>query len=109
MAWLYLLAAIAFEVSGTTMMKLSNGFEKAAPSILMIAFYTLSFTALTMALKRIDVSVAYAIWSGVGTVVVAAIGLWFFREPLTALKAVGLLMVAGGVAAVHLGSGAPAE
>jgi len=55
-------------------MKLSEGFTRTIPSIFIFVFYALSFTALTMALKRIDVSVAYAIWSGVGTALIVIIG-----------------------------------
>ena len=61
MTWLYLVLAILLEVSGTTCMKLSEGFTRMVPSILLVVFYTLSFGMLTLALKRIDVSVAYAI------------------------------------------------
>jgi small multidrug resistance pump len=61
--WLYLTGAIFLEIAGTTSMKLSDGFTKTVPSICIFVFYAISFMALTMALKRIDVSVAYAIWS----------------------------------------------
>jgi len=64
MTWLYLVLAILLEVSGTTCMKLSEGFTRMVPSILLVVFYTLSLGMLTLALKKIDVSVAYAIWSG---------------------------------------------
>ena len=67
MTWLYLILAILLEVSGTTCMKLSEGFTKLVPSVLIFVFYTASFGMLTLALKRIDVSVAYAVWSGMGT------------------------------------------
>ncbi len=79
MAWLYLVAAIVTEVIGTTYMKLSEGFSKLTPSILVFVFYGLSLVALTLALKRIDVSVAYAVWSGLGTAMIAAIGLLIFK------------------------------
>lgn len=103
-SWLYLIGAIILEVSGTTAMKASDGFARPMPSFLMAVFYACSFTCLTLAIKRIDISVGYAVWSGVGTVLVAVIGLLWFREPFTMLKGVGLLMVAFGVAAVHLGA-----
>jgi len=67
-SWLILIAAIILEVAGTTAMKLSDGFTRPLPSVLLVVFYLFSLAALTLALKRIDVSVAYAIWAGVGTV-----------------------------------------
>jgi small multidrug resistance pump len=97
MAWLYLVAAIVTEVIGTTSMKFSEGFSKLTPSILVFVFYGLSLVALTLALKRIDVSVAYAVWSGLGTAMIAAIGLLIFKEPLTLVKMLSLLCIIAGV------------
>ena len=106
MTWLYLILAILLEVSGTTCMKLSEGFTKLVPSILLFVFYTLSFGMLTLALKRIDVSIAYAVWSGVGTALIATIGLLYFKEPMTALKLVSLGLIIIGVVGLNLGGGA---
>jgi small multidrug resistance pump len=97
MAWLYLVVAIVTEVIGTTSMKLSEGFSKLSPSILVFVFYGLSLVALTLALRRIDVSVAYAVWSGLGTAMIAAIGLLIFKEPLTLVKMLSLLCIIAGV------------
>jgi small multidrug resistance pump len=93
--WLLLLGAIALEVCGTTCMKLSEGFTKALPSVLLFVFYAGSFVALTFVLKKIDVSVTYAIWSGLGTVLISAIGMLWFREPATAVRlaCIGLIVV----------------
>ena len=106
MNWLYLVLAILLEVSGTTCMKLSEGFTKAVPSILLFVFYTLSLGMLTLALKRIDVSVAYAVWSGVGTALIATIGVLWFKEPATALKLISLALIVGGVVGLNLSGGA---
>jgi small multidrug resistance pump len=103
MHWIYLTAAIVFEVVGTTCMKLSAGFARTLPAVLMAVCYCCSFGCLTLALKRIDVSVAYAIWSGLGTALIAAIGIWHFREPLTPLKLVGTAAIIAGVIALNLG------
>lgn len=105
MHWIYLTFAIAFEVAGTTCMKLSAGFSKPRPAVLMGVFYAVSFSFLTVALKKIDLSVAYAIWSGVGTALIATIGILWFREPLTLVKACGLLAIIGGVVALNLSGG----
>ena len=105
MTWLYLVLAILLEVSGTTCMKLSEGFTRMVPSILLVVFYTLSFGMLTLALKKIDVSVAYAIWSGVGTALIASIGVLWFKEPATALKLISLGLIIIGVVGLNLGGG----
>ena len=100
--WFYLAGAIALEAAGTTSMKLSYGFTKLAPSILIFLFYAASFMALTFALKGIDVSLAYAIWSGIGTVIIATIGILYFQEPATALKIVSIGIIVVGVAGLKL-------
>ena len=105
MAWLYLILAILLEVSGTTCMKLSDGFKKPVPSILLFVFYSLSFAMMTLALKRIDVSVAYAVWSGMGTALIGTIGILWFKEPVTALKLVSLILIIAGVIGLNLSGG----
>ena len=70
-SWLYLAGAILLEVAGTSCMKLSEGFTKLIPSVLIFIFYGLSFVGLTIALKKIDVSIAYAVWAGIGTILVS--------------------------------------
>ena len=102
MSWVYLLLAIGLEVSGTTCMKLSQGFTRTGPSLLMFVFYGLSLVALTLAVRRLDIGVAYAIWSGLGTGLIVAIGVAWFDEPLPASKAVALALIVIGVAGVHL-------
>lgn len=106
MTWTYLILAILFEVSGTTCMKLSQGFTKTVPSILLFVFYTLSFGMLTLALKKLDVSVAYAVWSGMGTALIATIGVLWFKEPVTALKLISLGLIIIGVVGLNLSGGA---
>ncbi len=105
MAWFYLILAILLEIAGTTMLKLSDGFTKLAPSAAMAVFYALSFGALSLTLKRIDVGVAYAVWSAVGTALIAAIGVLWFHEPLTALKIISLVAIIGGVVGLYLSGG----
>ena len=104
MGWILLVLAILLEVAGTTNMKLSEGFSKLVPSVLVLFFYALSIIALTFAVNRLDVSVAYAVWSGMGTALVAAIGLWFFQESLTTVKVVALGLIVAGVVMLHLTS-----
>jgi len=101
--WLLLAGAIVLEVAGTTSMKLSEGFTKLVPSILIFVFYAASFMGLTLALKKIEVGVAYAIWSGVGITLITIIGIIYFREGITALKLVSIGLVIIGVVGLSLG------
>ena len=102
MSWFYLLLAIGLEVCGTTCMKLSDGFAKPVPSVLIFVFYGLSIVSLTLAVKHIDISISYAVWSGLGTGLMALIGIAWFGEPLTAIKVVGLALIIAGVVGVNL-------
>jgi len=103
--WIYLILAIVFEVLGTTAMKLSEGFTKTMPSVAMGVFYLLSLTMLTLALKKFDVSVAYAIWSGLGTALITLIGIWYFKEPATMIKVGSIALIIIGVVGLNLSSG----
>ncbi len=100
--WVYLAIAIAFEVAGTTAMKMSEGFTRLVPSVLLFVLYGLSFAVFTLALKKIDVGVAYAVWAGVGTAMVALIGVLAFREPVSAVKVTSLLLIIAGVVGLNM-------
>ncbi|QQG66436.1 DMT family transporter [Desulfobulbus oligotrophicus] len=107
MHWMFLVLAIMFEVAGTVCMKLSTGFTRLVPTVLMVFLYTVCFGFLTLSLKKIDVSVAYAIWSGIGTALIAAVGIIWFREPVTMLKICGILAIVGGVVVLNLSAASP--
>lgn len=102
MAWLLLMGAIVLEVCGTTLMKLSDGFTKLWPSLGMVAGYLGAFALLTLTLKTMPVSTAYAIWAGVGTALVALVGVVLLSEPFgwTKLSAIGLIVA--GVVVLNL-------
>ena len=102
MSWILLFAAILFEVAGITSMKLSRGFSEPLPSIAVPVFYVLSAAAVILVLKRLELSVTYAIWSGVGTALAALIGIAYFREPLTLIKVASLALVILGVLGLSL-------
>ena len=106
MSWIYLIAAIVFEVCGTTCMKLSDGFEKPKYSWLMFLFYGLSFYAMTYAIQRIEVGVAYAIWAGLGTALIAGIGIFWFHESFALIKLVSLVLIIAGVIGLNLSGAA---
>ena len=102
MSWVLLIAAICMEVCGTTCMKLSQGFTKIVPSVLIFVFYAASFTLMTFAIKKLDLSLTYAIWSGVGTFLIAVIGLFWFKEPMPLLKVISMVLVIAGVIGLNL-------
>lgn len=98
------MAAICLEVCGTTCLKLSEGFTRWLPSVLIFVFYGISFTLMTLAVKKLELSIAYAIWSGVGTLLIALIGLFWFKEPVTILKVVSMVLVIAGAIGLNLSS-----
>jgi len=100
--WLFLLIAILTEVVGTTLMKVSQGLTRLVPSVMMFVLYGISFVFMAMALKRIEVGTAYAIWSGLGTALIALIGIAWFQESINLPKIVGLVLVIGGVVLLNL-------
>jgi small multidrug resistance pump len=97
-----LAAAIVFEIAGTTCLKLSAGFTQTLPSLLIAPFYLVSFALMAFAVKEIPISVAYAVWSGVGTALIAGIGMLVFREPASLLKATFIIVIVVGVVGLHL-------
>jgi small multidrug resistance pump len=103
--WIYLLIAILTEVVGTTMMKVSQGLTRLMPSVLMFVMYGISFVFMALALKKIEVSTAYAIWSGLGTALIATIGIVAFRESFNIPKMAGLALIIAGVILLNLKGG----
>ncbi|WP_234124729.1 DMT family transporter [Clostridium hydrogenum] len=102
MEWIYLILAISFEITATTLMKISYGFTKLLPTIGTFLGYILCFTFLSMALKKINISVAYAIWSAAGIVVISTIGILVFKENLNLLKVVSIILIILGVVGLNL-------
>jgi len=105
MSWTYLGLAIILEVIGTVSMKLSQGFTRLIPTIGMFVMYGFSLAAMNMALKQIDMSIVYAVWSGLGTAMITAIGIFWFREPVTALKLVSIMLIILGCVGLNIGKG----
>lgn len=100
-AWSFLATAILFEVAGTTHMKLSQGMTNIRATIIMFGCYAIAFSLNTMAVRRLDLSVTYAIWSGVGTALTAVIGFMYFKEAITLLRVMGIMLIIAGVLALH--------
>ncbi|KHD84451.1 membrane protein [Heyndrickxia ginsengihumi] len=105
MNWILLLLGILSEVVGTTSMKMSFGFTKLIPSISIFMFYGLSLIFVTLALERIDVSIAYSIWSGLGTAIIAIVSMVFFKEAISLVKILSILMIIAGVIGLNISEG----
>jgi len=102
MVYLYLLVAIVSEVIGTSALKASEGFTKLGPSLLTVAGYGLAFYFLSLTLAAIPVGVAYAVWSGVGVVLIALVGFLWFGQTLDAPALIGLALILAGVLTINL-------
>ncbi|MEV5483115.1 MULTISPECIES: DMT family transporter [Streptomyces] len=102
MAYLLLAGAILSEVLATTAMKYSDGFSRLWPSVGTAAGYLLAFVLLAQTLKSMSVGTAYAIWAGVGTALIAAIGMVFLGESASGLKVLGVVLVIAGVVVLNL-------
>ena len=102
MNWLILFFAIAFEVGGTLTLKFTQGMTRLWPTVLMFALYLCSLYGLSVATTRIPVGTAYAVWSGIGTLMVAIIGLLWFKEQLTVLRMLSMVLIVAGVAGLYL-------
>jgi len=83
-------------------MKVSQGLTRLVPAVLMFVMYAISFVFMALALKKLEVSTAYAIWSGLGTAVIAAIGILWFQESFSIPKLVGIVLVIGGVILLNI-------
>lgn len=102
MAYLYLAIAILAEVTGTTFMKWSAGFTRPGPALMTVAAYALAFYMLSLTLRTMPTGVAYAIWSGVGIVLIAAIAWIFQGQRLDAAAIAGMALIVLGVAVMNL-------
>ena len=103
-AWAVLSVAILMEVAGTTSMRLAEGFTRLTPSVMIFVFYAASFALNTLVIRTLGLSVVYGVWSGVGTVLTALIGIYYFKEPATAVKLVSIGLIVIGVMGLHAAS-----
>jgi small multidrug resistance pump len=101
MGYVYLGIAIVAEVIGTSTLKASDGFTRLLPSLITVVTYACAFYFLSLTLRTMPVGVAYAIWSGIGIVLIALIGVFWFRQPLDLAAVIGLGLIIAGVAVVN--------
>lgn len=100
--WLILSGAIVAEVVGTTCLKMSDGLTRPWPIVGMVVCYCLSFSGLALALRTIDMSIAYAIWAGLGIGLITLIGAWGYSEQLTAWRSSCIVLILLGVVGLNL-------
>ena len=101
-AYVYLLFAILAEILATSGLKLTEGFSKLIPTILVLTGYGIAFYLLSLTLRDLPVSIVYAIWSGIGIVGIAIIGFYFFKEPFGIWHLVGTTLILVGVIILNL-------
>jgi small multidrug resistance pump len=104
--WLYLLTAILAEVIGTSALKASDGFKKAWPSLIVVVGYGLAFYFLSLTLREIPVGIAYAIWSGLGVILITLAGWVFFGQHLDLPALIGMALIVAGVVVMNVFSNA---
>ena len=102
MPYLYLAIAIVSEVAGTTFMKLSDGFSRPLPSIATAVGYMVAFYFLSLTLKTLPTGIAYAIWSGLGIVLISVAALVVYGQKLDVPAMLGMAMIVGGVVVIQL-------
>jgi small multidrug resistance pump len=103
--WLFLAGAIITEVIATSALKLSEGFSKIVPSVVVVVGYVAAFGLLSQALTRgMAIGVAYGVWAAAGVALVAVVGAAFFGEGMTSVQVAGIALVIAGVLALELGA-----
>lgn len=109
MNWLYLTIAILSEVVATSALKASAGFNRLYPSVLVVVGYGLAFYFLSLTLRTIPVGIAYAVWSGVGVVLVCLVGWVVYGQKLDWAAALGIVLIVAGVLVLNVFSKAAAH
>jgi len=102
MPWIYLIIAILSEVVATSSLKAAEGFTKVIPSLVAVIGYGAAFYFLSLTLKSIPIGIAYAIWCGIGIVLIAFIGFFFYKQALDIPAIAGITLIFIGVLAITL-------
>lgn len=108
-AWLTLATAIVAEVIATTALKASEGFSKLWPSVVVVVGYGIAFYCLSLVLKSIPVGIAYAVWSGLGIVLITLAARWLYGQTIDAAGLVGMGLIVAGVVVLNVFSKAQAH
>ncbi len=100
LSWVALFIGILFEIAGSVCMKLSHGFTKLLPSILIFVFFGCALACASLAMRKIELSIAYTIWAGVGISAIALVGILYFGESSNPLKILSIALVVVGVVGI---------
>ena len=100
--FIYLILAVAAETIGTTALHASQQFTRLVPSIVVVVAYAVAFYLLSLTLRTMPVGIMYAIWSGLGIVLIALIGYAVFGQKLDGPAILGIAMILGGILVIHL-------
>ena len=100
--YIYLIVAVAAETIGTTALQASNQFTRTGPTVIVVVAYAVAFYCLGSALKYIPVGIAYALWSGLGIVLIALIGFAVFGQTLDLAAIAGLALIITGIVVIQL-------
>jgi small multidrug resistance pump len=102
MNYVYLFAAIMSEVVATSALKAAEGFSRFWPSVIVIVGYGLAFYCLSLTVRTIPIGIAYAIWSGVGIVLISLVGLLLYRQSLDLPVVIGMALILAGVLIINV-------
>lgn len=102
MSWIFLFFAGLFEVGWAIGLKYTDGFSKLTPTVLTVASMIVSLGLLGLALKELPVGTAYAVWTGIGTVGTALLGIWLLGEPVTATRLACIGLIVCGIVGLKL-------
>jgi small multidrug resistance pump len=103
--WAYLAGSIAFEVVGSVALKAADGFTRLWPSVTVLVAFSLSFWLFSLALRALPLGVAYAVWSGTATAMIAVVGVVWLKDPLSALKVISIVMIVAGIIGLNISQG----
>lgn len=105
LVWAYLTIAIATEVAGTVALRFTDGFARPIPSAIVVVGYGLSFVLLALTLRELSLGLTYAIWAGIGTAAIAAIGMFALGESVSAVRISSIALIVVGVIGLNLAGG----
>jgi small multidrug resistance pump len=109
MAYLYLAIAIVAEVIATSALKASNEFTRLIPSMVVVIGYAVAFYFMTLVIRTIPIGITYAIWSGLGIVLIAAVGFFYYRQALDLPAIIGMGLIVSGVVVINVFSNTAAH
>lgn len=102
MAYLFLAIAIVAEVIATSALKASNEFTRLIPSMVVVVGYGVAFYFMTLVIRTIPLGITYAVWSGLGIVLISAVGFFYYRQSLDMPAIIGMGLIVSGVVVIHL-------